>query len=530
MRELDTLAPADRLPILRVFLPVEAEAVERGWQFQRSQPHSSRYGQGTLWRAPGRPDLALAQRQTWLLALAGVIGAYHEDVFWLARHAAYLHDYHGHTLGLLFAAVIEADPDRGDALFDQLMATARGEDAVASYGRYLPVALLAASRPEGWACIERVLLGAAREEGVRQTILEALSAAHPHAFAHMLGLIGEHQLTRFSAVTRAVNGWLGTTWDSAQAPAVARTVEALRLMLTDPERRERALAEGSGEEAYLALWATATEDVMAALPQAERLLDDPDVARRYAATRLLAGTLLREALPLLAGRLRDADPRVAAQACVGLQSLAYPAARAGTAHELAADPLFEAIEAALPGLPARARTMPPLLWNVPVPPATREHAADLLLTFLGARDPRRLIPYLGTMSQSGRVNAAKRLAQDGLSDAAVRQAVMGLARDRSRHVADQALTLLAAAPVDQVDDATLAALEALLGRKLEALRRSVMALVLRLPDARALASTERLLGSGNVAQRLAGLELVRLLHEAGRAPEGTAALARAYRA
>ncbi|HEV2236535.1 MAG TPA: DUF5724 domain-containing protein, partial [Ktedonobacterales bacterium] len=72
--------------------------------------------------------------------------------------------------------------------------------------------------------------------------------------------------------------------------------------------------------------------------------------------------------------------------------------------------------------------------------------------------------------------------------------------------------------------------EALLGRKLESLRRGVLALLLRLPDERALASAERLLGATSAGQRLAGLELTRLLREAGRAPERAVALAAAYRA
>ncbi|HEV2236969.1 MAG TPA: hypothetical protein VGR57_09950, partial [Ktedonobacterales bacterium] len=445
-QRLDDLTSAERLPIFSVFFPALAEAVEAGWQFHRSQPYTSPHAQAAPFRAPGRPEVTLGQRQTWLLALIGMVGPYHEDVRWLARHAAYLHDYYGRSLGLLFAAVIDGDPARGDELFDLLLAAARGEDAVAGYGRYIPAALLAASRPAGWECVERVLLGAQREEGVRQTILEALGTAHPQAFAQLLALIEREQLTRFSAITRAVNGWLGTTWDSAQAPAVARAVASLRQMLSDAGERERALASGSGEEAYLALWAMGMADIYAALPLAERLLDDPAPARRYAAARLLASAYVPEAIAPLARALRDADQRVAAQAGTGLQVHAYPAARQGTAHQFADTTCFEAIEGALPGIPVKPLEAPPLMWNVPVPPVTRAGVANLLLTFLGERDPQRLIAHLGAMSGYGRVNAAKRLAERDWNDGTVRLAILDLVRDRSHWVSAEALKLLAAAP------------------------------------------------------------------------------------
>src|SRR5262249_43953534 len=157
-------------------------------------------------------------------------------------------------------------------VFDILVRSLRGEDEVGIFGRHALTGLLAASRPAGWDCVARLLLGAQREEGVRQTILEALGLAHPGAFRHILATIMEHNLVRFSAVTRAVNSWLDTTWDSSQATAVTRVLHRLHALLADPEARAAALISGGGEDAYLALWATACEDVYAALPLAERLL------------------------------------------------------------------------------------------------------------------------------------------------------------------------------------------------------------------------------------------------------------------
>ena len=59
-------------------------------------------------------------------------------------------------------------------------------------------------------------------------------------------------------------------------------------------------------------------------------------------------------------------------------------------------------------------------------------------------------------------------------------------------------------------------LEKLLTRTSGDLRRGVLGLLLRLSDADALTSADRLTGSKNAQQRLAGLELLRQLHEAKR--------------
>jgi hypothetical protein len=48
--------------------------------------------------------------------------------------------------------------------------------------------------------MEKALLAAQRQEGFRQSILETVDEAHPHAFRRMLRLIAEHDLARFSSV------------------------------------------------------------------------------------------------------------------------------------------------------------------------------------------------------------------------------------------------------------------------------------------------------------------------------------------
>jgi len=533
LQQLDALAPHGRTLIFAAFFPSIAEAVERGWTHLRALPYERRHLMQGHFRAPHRPDVTLEARGSWMLGLLGNVLP-QDDLAWLAQHAGYIRPHGGNQLGLLFASVIDGDPVRGDEIFDILVRAARGEDEIATFSRDIPVALLAASRPDGWECVERLLLGAQREEGVRQTILEALAVAHPGAFRRILGTSLDHNLVRFSAVTRAVNGWLETTWDSDQATAVTWVVRELHTLLGDAGARSAATTSGSGEDAYLALWATACDDIYAALPLAEGLLADGDVARRYAAARLLSAAYVPEAAALLLRALDDPDARVVAQACAGLQyakgytDAGYTVGKdRGERLRGGAAEAFERIEALLRRLPRRSPVpAQPLLWNVPIPPLEREQVANVLLQYLGERDPKRLIPHLGMLGPAGRIGATDKLAESGLADPEARQALFDLLKDRSSWVFPRVLTILGQAPIREGE---APALEALLGRTSEELRQGVLSLVVKQPDELVLASAGRLVAAPNEQQRLAGLEALRLLHEAGRAQAECVARATEYR-
>ncbi|HEU0027271.1 MAG TPA: hypothetical protein VFQ25_09165, partial [Ktedonobacterales bacterium] len=526
--QLDALSPDERVLIFTALFPSMAQDIELGWTRLYGLPYKPlAYHHQEFFRAPNRPEATREARGAWLQRMLEIIGP-EDEIIWLARHVNYISPYAAGHLGLLFAAVIDDDPARGDEVFEALVRSARGEDEIGTFGYHIPVALLAASRPDGWDVVERLLLGAQREEGVRQTILETLGMAHPDAFHRILEAVLEHNLVRFSAVTRVVNGWLGTAWDSSEALKVTRVLRALRAMLGDSHARAAALESGGGEEAYLALWATACEDIYAALALAERLLDDAEVARRYAATRLLAAAYMPEAMPPLLRALGDPDARIVAQACAGLNSnRSYDGeGERGEWLRREAPDAFERIEAALPQLPRQAAQPQPLLWNAPVPQLDSGRATDLLFEYLGERDPKRLIPHLDRLSDSGRARVADLLAKNGPGDPEARAALFGLLKDRSSYVRGRALKLLLKEPVPESD---APALEALLTRKSEDLRQGVLRLLLKQSDEQALASAGRLIAASDERRRLAGLEALRLLHEAERARAACAAQATAYR-
>src|SRR5262249_10934635 len=141
-------------------------------------------------RCPHSPVTLADIRGRWLLHTTVLLGEYDADIRWVAERAAYLSGWSGGTdIGWLLAGAI----DRGDAagleVQDILMASARGEHEVGQMGRHVTQALISSSRPDAWEFVERLLLSAQRQEGLRQAILESVDESHPQAFRRMLRLI-----------------------------------------------------------------------------------------------------------------------------------------------------------------------------------------------------------------------------------------------------------------------------------------------------------------------------------------------------
>jgi hypothetical protein len=119
--------------------------------------------------------------------------------------------------------------------------------------------------------MERLLLAAQREEGLRQSILECVDEAHPEAFRRMLRLILDHNLARFSATVRAFDTWLGYRWDAANLNAVNAAIGKLLAYLEDPELNlshmlEEPLPRAPLEPTFTTHW-LAVHGVQPSMPQ-----------------------------------------------------------------------------------------------------------------------------------------------------------------------------------------------------------------------------------------------------------------------
>lgn len=514
LERLDRLSLAERQKLFGALFPRMAAQVEAAWQLRGRLPYQISW-QRRAFRAPDSLEATRAARLLWLDHLLRFTETYEQDLLWFATWAPYLNYAATDALGVLFAAAIDLGGAEGQAIFDTLTASARGEHPIGAMGRHVSRALLNASRPEGWDFIERLLLAAQRQEGLRQVILETIDEAHPTAFRRMLHLILDHKLVRFSATVRATDVWFGLMWDAATPRVITSTLEHALLYLEDADARRKAINGQSAEDTFLALWANAFENAPATIEPAARLLTDENVERRFVGAHLLALLGLPEAQQVLLSALDDADLRVAVRA---LQEFRQPFARDQ-------EDLFERLERNLPRFPRQKQTLKPVVWPWMTLDADQADLADALIHHLGSRPPKRLIPHLPAMSPNSRAHVARKLAELETWDAEVREVFFKLVGDASYSVREAALK---AVKSQTLTEAEVRQLEKLLTREAGDLRRGVINLLLKLEDQAALASAGRLLVAA-LPQRLAGLELLQELQKAKRAARECQALADHYR-
>jgi hypothetical protein len=524
---LNEASAKDRGKLLRTFLGDAADGAELAWNFLPQLVYQQT-GSRRPFRAKNRPDLFHERRFDWLSSLVGAVAGYrHAEVVtlpWLAAWAPCLGYGVDNTLGILFAAVIDAGGKVADEIYDVLIASAKNEHEIGSMGRHVTRALLTCSRPEAWDFVEKLLLAAQRQEGLRQVVLETVDEAHPEAFRRMLRLIIDNQLVRFSAVARAVNVWFGFQWDSISTGAFNKILTQIADLLDSEDARARALAGNDPEAIYHALWAIGHGDAVAALQQARHVLQDRKPEKRFAALTLIGQLQLPEGRTALLETMADEDLRIAVaahRACLG--SVWY--GDDGTA-EAPRDDHFERLETLLQRVPDRKTiSTKPLLWPWTALSVDRATLLNDLVCAIGDRPIGRVLKYLDEMDLRGRVSVALRLAHLKEWDAEARRAALAMAGDASSQVREYVLTALKKTRIG-ADEA--AQLESYLTRKAVDLRRGVVALLLSQEDAGVLASADRLLETGQPNRRLAGLELLRQLVENDRGADACRERARGF--
>lgn len=107
----------------------------------------------------------------------------------------------------------------------------------------------------------KLLIAAARQEGLRQAIVENIDHGNLDAQLNMMKLIQEHRLTRFSSVIRAVDTWMGLGYNSFENQKITEEVLTLAIHAIEEDSFvEQLLKSERTIDIYVALWATATKD------------------------------------------------------------------------------------------------------------------------------------------------------------------------------------------------------------------------------------------------------------------------------
>lgn len=501
LEKLNRIESKARLKVFEIIFPKFSRTVEQGWQLFSQLPYQLGY-QRKAFRLPNHPDFFSASRCQWLTQLIQVVEGYEQELAWFAIWAPYLSYYAADTLGILFAAAINQENELGKEIFQLLITSAKGEHEIGGMGRHITRALLVSSSVQGWEFMASLLLAAQRQEGLRQVILETIDEAHPEAFKRILRLIIDHDLTRFSAVIRAVNVWFGWEWESINHKLIKPILEQISLFLEDNQARCHALNSAVPQEVYLALWTWGFEDAIAAINYAKNLLNNPQVEIRFVTVYFLGKLGIRESQIALLTALKDGDLRIVTQALFYLNYNSLD--QENKAY------LFEQLEEILPRFPKKEKQLTPLVWEWIKLKVSQRTVTEVLVNNLGEKSPKYLIPYLSLCQPYTRASIAEKLAKIEPWDQEIRNILFALVGDSSQWVRQRVIESLSNCKISSEEAIYL---EKLLTRKSGDLRRGILTIFLNQEDVKVIATIQRLLNSKTILQRQAGLELIQEMRQ-----------------
>ena len=128
--------------------------------------------------------------------------------------------------------------------------------------------------------IEKLLLAAQRQEGLRQTVLEALDETSIGALKYIIRVIIDNHLARFSSVVRSVDVWAGLGWESERETTVRNFLEKAYQYLNDPVAIPAAIKSENNADVYMALWAQGVYDVEETIPLLQQLYKEGNAEKR----------------------------------------------------------------------------------------------------------------------------------------------------------------------------------------------------------------------------------------------------------
>ncbi len=124
--------------------------------------------------------------------------------------------------------------------------------------------------PEIITLLGRLLLAARLQEGLRQAILESANKGSIEALVHLMEVVLENDLLRFSSVQQAVCVWTGLGY--ADRRVIEKVLRLAHHYLVAPEARRKGCDSRDAIEIYTALWAAGVQAVETLAPLVHGLM------------------------------------------------------------------------------------------------------------------------------------------------------------------------------------------------------------------------------------------------------------------
>ena len=515
-----------------LFGEVQAPYVQRIWDDAYKYPYSSDWSRRPF-RSPNPEDY----RETQLKVLNRLCILRNAGFGALPIAEQFQYAVYKVASANFFAVVLCEDPDKYYALVEEIFL---GEDEIGKVCASLIKSCLMVEDKRYHTLVEKTLLAAQLQEDLRQMILEALDETTIPVLQHFIGVILEHNLTRFSSVVRAVDTWFGFGWEAPQQSVVKRTLELAQAYLGDLDKaREVAVSSQDNLERYVALWAVAVYNVEEALHLAVAALDNTKTSYEACVVVLY---FMRQT------QKKTDEILFFAENYFGIEPAWDYWILKNLPQGKLTPALFDKVHASAKKLPKDGKsfegvgfrwlgfTIKPLDLYQAMLKAANEEQQQILATELAEIpvDARHVLlndifPVLSRWSNhTYYINDEEDNTppEDYPADSWQRALVRTALNDKGPYVVSKAMEILRKVPLVQDD---ILALEQVLSRKNKEQRKESVALLVKQPEGVLKDSTSRMIVSKNADQRLAALEILTVLQEEQRLTDYVTEQVEAYK-
>lgn len=431
----------------------------------------------------------------------------------------------------MWAAAINSG---NEEIYQHVTGILTGEAEVGTVSRNIIRALLLSNKPEAWENVGDLLLAAQRQEGLRQVILECIDETSEGALQYIIDLVLEHNLTRFSAVIRALDTWAGFGWDAEKQSTVKRFMEMAQKYYRTPELIETAIKEKDNAEVYMSLWGLGAHDIDKCYPYLKQLYQNGNVEKKTLALYFVRQAGISDWNTAFGQLAIEEDSPQLQYWGVNL----YPSMKAKDKSVL-----FQRLLSIYHGFEKKEMKFTGKVFSWLEFTFKKSQVGNLLIDMTKSKDEaqmqillnlfddmdienrealvRKILPEYKHYYYNNR-NQDKPRPKPTLKQ---RDFAFRILKDRSSYIRDTAMLALSEAELNKEE---IQVFEDLLSRKSASFRQFAIGLIQKRPSQEILESAERLIIAKNVEQRLAGLDLLNGLLNEDLHEERIKALAETY--
>lgn len=499
-----------RFPLL-VFIFGEEKApyVKKAWDMIPSLMYQTGYSRRSF-RGSDLDEIYFTRQLNFIIDLI-----YENNYdFTLAEYAIHSNSTGASNYAFVYAAAIDSN---NTAFKQQCIDAVLGKHETARPSRDVIKGMLLSNDQECWKAVELLLLSAQRQEGLRQTILECLDETSLGAMKHIIKVIIEHKLARFSSVVRAIDTWAGFGWEAEKETTVRRFLELADVYLSDPSKISGGVESLDNAEVYMALWAQGVIDVSACKPLLEKVLcggHEKVTLALYFINQVGLSTYSIE----YGKRFLDIDdPVIICQAAEMVNfSVFINMMSKGEKEEV-----FAKLEKRLELFPKKTTISKPKVFSWLTFSYGKEKILDLMVNLLDLEkeeDIDKIVPYFDSLAVNHREKVTHQILPGygyyygnrekkvpGPLTTRKRDFAFSILKDRSEAVRSTAIKALSKATLSSSE---IQVFEGLLTRKAGDFRRSTLELIIKHGENQVRESASRLIEEKSEDQRLAGLDLL----------------------